>query len=264
VAQYLINQFEVCYLNNLTSLFPRSPITINRLLGRVFKLRSGDYDAFYGKSRGLAGPNDALYLWDRWLGSNREQVPASLEAEADVAIKQFFGALQDLYGLPVVNKINRLNTCANLVGSVLPNAYFLCMQRDPLLLAQSLYIARDYISGDMSTPYGVQHSDPIPDDPAEDVCRQVIFHEDQALHQQQLLGSDRFEFFSYEDFCRNPAGLSELLASKFSSMRYRASRSSDWQTFEVSNKRKLPEEIFQRLRSRLAELEAGKITCRNL
>lgn len=264
VAQYLINQFDVCYLNNLTSVFPRAPITINKLLGSFLQLGPGDYDAFYGKSRGLAGPNDALYIWDRWLGSDRDRVPTSLEPGAEIAIAQFFGALQASYELPVVNKVNRLNTCADLISNALPNAYFLCMQRDPLLLAQSLYIARDFISGDMATPYGVQHSDSVTNDPVEDVCRQVVFHENQALHQQELLGSDKFEFISYEGFCRNPAGLRELLSGKFPDLQYRSDRSSNSQSFEISNKRKLPEYIFERMQARLDELNAGTISCRHL
>jgi hypothetical protein len=72
VAQYLINTFDVCYLNNLTALFPNSPITANVLFGRMARLGAGDYDAFYGKSRGLSGANDGLYIWDRWLGSDRD------------------------------------------------------------------------------------------------------------------------------------------------------------------------------------------------
>jgi hypothetical protein len=262
VAQYLINQFDVCYLNNLTSLFPRSPIVINKMLGRFFKLRPGDYDAFYGKSRGLAGPNDALSIWDRWLGRDRDRVPTALEPGADIAIEQFFGALNDLYGLPVVNKVNRLNTCAHLVSDLLPNAQFLCMQRDPLLLAQSLYVARDFISGNMEAAYGVQHANSVDDDPVEDVCRQVLFHESQAQREQELIGKDRFEFISYEAFCKNPRGLTNHLAEKHAEMALRAGDMPESQSFTISDKRKLPEDIFERMRSRLSELGAGHISCR--
>lgn len=262
VAQYLINTFNVCYLNNLTSLFPRSPIIINKLLGKlVAALREGEYDAFYGKSSGVLGVNDALYIWDRWLGREREQVPDSLEPGAEGGMKRFFGALQSLYRLPVVNKVNRLNTCAHLVSRVLPNARFLCLQRDPVMLAQSLYIARRDIVGDMSVAYGVQHPDAV-EDPVEDVCRQVLFHEEQARGQQRLLGDETFTVFSYEGFCKNPLGLICFLDREYPELTRRDDERSEPRSFDVSNERKLPQRIFGQMQMRLSELGAGNVNCR--
>ena len=262
VAQYLINTFDVCYLNNLTSLFPRSPISANKLLGKFFPLQPGDYEAFYGKSRRLSGANDGLPIWDRWLGSDRDRVPTTLEPGAGESMRQFFGALDNLYHLPVVNKVNRLNTCAHLVSDELQNVRFLCLQRDPLLLAQSLYVARGYISGNLQSAYGVQHPDANFDDPIEDVCRQVIFHENHARRQQELLGTDKFAVISYEAFCRNPSGLAEILIKEHPELKIRDIESSAIQSFEVSDKRKLPEQVFEQMRQRLAELDAGNINCR--
>lgn len=262
VAQYLINTFDVCYLNNLTSMFPRSPISINKLLGKFLPLRPGDYDAFYGKSRGLAGANDALYIWDRWLGSRRDRVPTALKPGAGESMKQFFGALENLYHLPLVNKVNRLNTCAHLVSNELKNVHFLCLQRDPLLLAQSLFVARSYISGDMQSAYGVQHPDAEIDDPIEDVCRQVLFHENQARRQQELLGTDKFSVISYEDFCRDPAALAELLTKEHPELRARNNEGPITRSFEIANKRKLPDHVFEQMRQRLSELGAGNVSCR--
>lgn len=246
VAQYLINNLDVAYLNNLTSLFPRSPIQANRKLGRWVKPRHGDYEAFYGKSRGLAGANDALYLWDRWLGSARNTIPERLEPGADVAMPQFFGALEDLYGQPVVNKVNRLNTCAHLVAEHLPNARFICIRRDPLYLAQSLYIARKRIVGDSSVAYGVQH-EPVSDDPVEDVCLQVRFHDEQSQRQQQRLGAARFEIVAYEKFCENPAGFLDSLLASHSGMTKRVSGQLAGGRFDVSNERRIPKAEFDRM-----------------
>lgn len=264
VAQYLINTLDVCYLNNLTSLFPRSPISINKLLGTFVPLRAGAYDAFYGKSRRLSGANDGLYIWDRWLGSDRDRVPTGLEPGVGESMRRFFGALENLYHRPVVNKVNRLNTCAYLVSNELSNVRFICLQRDPLLLAQSLYIARGYISGDMSAAYGVQHSDSVADDPVEDVCRQVLYHENQTSQQQDLLGVEKFTVISYEQFCQNPAGLSELLVQEYPNLRRRGAESTEPQSFDISSSRRIPENKFEQMRTRLAELGAGKVSCRPL
>jgi len=259
VAQYLINNLDVCYLNNLTSLFPRSPIYANRLLGKWIRNKKGDYEAFYGKSRSLSGSNDALYIWDRWLGSNREIVPDRLDSGPGQQMRQFFAAVEDLYNRPIVNKVNRLNTCANLVAEYLSNVQFVCVMRAPLFLAQSLYVARNEIMGDLSSAYGVEHH-PRSSDPVEDVCLQVIFHEHQAQRQLDLLGPKRFSLISYEQFCQNPQGLLEHLSHEHAELTLRVENNPPATSFSVSDKRRLPESIFEQMRECLRELGAGRIT----
>lgn len=263
VAQFLINTFHVSYFNNLTSLFPRSPITAIKRFGSMAPLRAGDYDAFYGKSRGLSGANDALYIWDRWLGSDRGVVPDALAPGATQSISKFFGAVEQVYKLPMVNKVNRLNTCAHLISEALPNVSFVCLYRNPLNLAQSLYIARREISGSLRAAYGVQHDVTAPDDPVEDVCQQVLFHERHAQEQQERLGIDRFSIISYESFCRNPNGLVEMVARQHPSLEMRKPNSERMESFAISDRRKLPDEIIDRMQQRLKELGAGKVTCQN-
>lgn len=250
VAQYLINNLDVGYLNNLTSLFPRSPIFANKVFGRFIKNKVGDYEAFYGKSRGLSGVNDALYIWDRWLGNNREAVPEHLVCGSGAQMREFFGAVEQLYDLPIVNKVNGLNTCANLVAEHLPNARFICVKRDPLYLAQSLYIARTKIIGDISSAYGIQHH-PTNSDPVEDVCLQVIFYDQQARRQRDLLGEDRFVVVSYEEFCEEPRRFLDSYLSVQPLLERRKELKSEADKFTVSRTRRLPKEVFERLRDRL-------------
>jgi len=258
VAQHLINSFDVGYLNNLSSLFPRSPIYANKVFGTRIKQNIGDYDAFYGKSRSLSGANDGLYVWDRWLGGNREAIPGQLVSDSGPRMRKFFGAMENLYNRPIVNKVNRLNTCAILVAEHLPNAQFICVRRDPLFLAQSLYIARSEIMGDLNSAYGVRHH-PRSSDPVEDVCLQVIFHERQAQRQLATLGSARFLIVSYEGFCRNPQELLERISREHADLKFRANAKPD-ASFSVSEKRRLPESILERMRERLSALYTDRIT----
>ena len=226
VAQYLINRFSVGYLNNLTSLFPRSPIAANRLFMSADSFRRGDYRAFYGKSRKLSGANDGLYIWDRWLGPDRARVPERL-LKSHSELSEFFGALMDFVDRPIVNKINRLNTCANLVVDELENVSFVCLHRDPLFLAQSLYLARTEILGDVNSPYGTEHDNRHLDDPIEDVCQQVLFHEQCARKQRQILGEDRFSIVSYDSFCEAPEAFAMAIAARFPTLELREDAAID-------------------------------------
>ncbi len=249
VGQYLIDTLHVGYVNNLTSLFPRSPIVANRVFGRWTRRSRAGYRAFYGKSRGLGGVNDGLYLWDRWLGDDRYSVPERLNDRA--GITEFFGAMQADQGQPTVNKVNRLCTCAHLVVDALPKVLIVCLRRDPVFLAQSLLVAREKLMGDMTRPYGVMHPDRIPEDPIEDVCRQVAFYQRICEEQQRRIGGERFLWIDYEAFCRDPGLLVEAVTRRFPEVQIRPDALSRTDGFTVSDRRTLDADTMTAIETRL-------------
>jgi len=212
VALALIRCLPVSYWNNLTALFPRAPISANLLFGRPLRPDSVSLENYYGRTRGAAGPNDGLHLWDRWLGGDRTRSPERIAPEAGAAMARFFGAWEAALGGPLVAKNNSLNGCAALVGEWLPGARFLCLRREPLWLAQSLLEARRLIHGDPSRSYGIDDPDRAPAlDPFADVARHVRFLAAQAERQRAALGP-RFLDLSYEAFCADPVEVVSRLA----------------------------------------------------
>ena len=122
-------------------------------------------------------------------------------------MKRFFSAFEAHNKLPVICKVNRLDCCASLVAEVLSSAKFICLQRDPVNLALSLYRARKDITGNMDIPYGVNFSSKIANfkgNPLRDVAEQVRFHIQVGLEQFNKIGPNRFKFIKYESFCKNP------------------------------------------------------------
>jgi len=256
VTQVLVNHLPVRYLNNLTAVFPRSPIIANQLFGRLVKPRPTSYSSYYGKSDYLSGPNDALYIWDRWLGNDRSRIRESLNAEEKLEMTHFFGAFQMAYPGPLLNKNNNLNVQANAVADALDNAYFLCMTRDPLYLAQSLYLARLDIHGNADAAYGIhdpnRQSTP---DVFDDVCRQVLFHHRKIQQQQALIGPERFWIIPYEQFCSEPSALVAQVFEKIlkTSIRIEELRKT-LSKFEISNRTKVDHEIFERIQNTMVRL----------
>jgi len=68
----------LAYFNNLTSVFPGAPITVNKLITNPFRNSQVVSTSYFGRTRGWHGPHDALGLWDRWLGSDRTQLLATI------------------------------------------------------------------------------------------------------------------------------------------------------------------------------------------
>ncbi|MGH8250847.1 MAG: sulfotransferase, partial [Steroidobacteraceae bacterium] len=155
-AQLLIHGLPVSYFSNLTSVFPRAPLTAESLFGRRPPPAAAAFRSFYGRTSGWSGPNDALYLWDRWFGSERTRVPRALAPRARQAMAAFFGARERQTGLPALGKNNALNASAHFVAEALPTAVFICLQRSRVPLAASLLKAQLEIHGSAGIAYDLE------------------------------------------------------------------------------------------------------------
>jgi hypothetical protein len=260
VAQVLIKHLPVCFLNNLTAVFQRSPITAKRLFGKILRKNQTNYHSYYGKTANFSGPNDALYIWDRWLGKDRTIVPVSLNEEQKTAMAQFFGALQEAFQKPFLNKNNSLDTCAKLVAESLDNSYFICITREPVYLAQSLLKARMEIHGDLNVPYGLQNSVKSVKtgstlDPISDVCEQVLFHEQAIREQQRIIGDERFWIVSYEEFCENPTDLVKRVSEEILHQSLQSEKIDlVLKPFQNANHVKIETETFRKIQKTLYKL----------
>ncbi len=214
LSQVLLHHLPVTYINNLTAVFPRAPIIANRVFGPLLRKPNVIYRSFYGRTNGFAAENDALHIWDRWLGSDRYALPTRLDASTVDAMRRFFAAYEDAFGRPVLNKNNALATGADLIAEALPTAHFLVIRRDPAFTVQSILGARETIQGSRERPYGV--SDPARrdhcGDPITEVCVQVLYHERRIEEQRRKIDPRRFWVIEYEDFCRAPYAVVERVA----------------------------------------------------
>jgi hypothetical protein len=254
VANAIARATKTSYFTNMTAVFPRAPITASRLFRAAPRNAKLTLRSHYGRTAGFRGWNDGLHLWDRWLGRDRQSVCQSLEERRGVEMVRFFGAFEQWTELPLVNKNNALNAHAAVVAEFLPTARFICLEREPLYLAQSLLLARSYIHGDEMTPYGLddRHRS-LASDPISDVCRQVRYHESLAAEQAARLGPDRFRILSYEDFCRDPQKAVRAIARDV----LRTSADSDRvpASLDASRSQRVPDDVFRRLRIELDSCE---------
>lgn len=258
-ALTLIRHLPVGYFTNLTSLFPRAPLTAMRLFGGPAATERRTTKSFYGRTAGLAGSNDALFLWDRWLGPDRTVVPDDLVPGGAEAMRRFFGATLALMGRPLVNKNNSLYASAHLVADALPTARFLCLRRDPLTLARSLLRARTEIHGTDREAYGLTDPASRPDeDSVESVARQVAFHERLLAAQQARLDPSRFRLVAYEEFCRDPGGFVARVAADWLGLGPGAGESARAiPPYRISERVRLSPEEDERLRAALDRRSAS-------
>ncbi|MEB2283080.1 MAG: hypothetical protein B6D46_03450 [Polyangiaceae bacterium UTPRO1] len=217
VDQILIRNLPVSYINNLTAVFPRAPVTANRIFGHLLRQPTGTLENFYGRTAGFANRNDGLHIWDRWLGSDRYHPPARLPDGVAEDMRRFFGAFEAVFGGPILNKNNALAVCADVVAAALPTARFVCIRRQPIFALQSILTAREFIQGRRQAPYGIgdpEYAGRSDVDPIEDVCAQLLYHDRRMAELQRELGADRFWIIEYEEFCRAPYAVVERVAEE--------------------------------------------------
>jgi len=255
VAQALIASLPVAYFNNLTSVFPRSPIVVNKAAPRPCRNERIEFRSFYGKSKKWFGPNDALYFWDRWLGRDRTVIPTAIDEPNRTRLVQFFGAFQEAFPQPLVAKNNNMNAYAKIVAPLLPTSIFLCLRRDPLYLAQALLKSRRDIHGSDDASYGLD--DPaqkgVTDiNPYEAVCRQVAFYQKLEREQLEALGPDRYWIVDYETFCSDPNAIVRRVAKYISrDPMCETAAAADLKPFSASRRQNLSDEEFALLTQEL-------------
>ena len=220
VFQVLCQHLDVSYLQNVTALFPRSPVVASRIYRRLFGLRrdrSVSYQNYYGKTTGMGGPSEANHIWNRWVQRDATEFRTILSAAGARQAAQFFSAFGDVDRKAIVSKNNNMNAYADVIAEAMPNALIICLRRSPDFLAQSLIQARREILGTESRGYGVRDPAKLADehDPVTSACQQVEFLDRKALDLAASLGSDRFWLIDYEDFCREPGRLVSDVSKKF-------------------------------------------------
>lgn len=265
VYQTLARYMDVSYVTNLTSLFPRSPITGSRLFRWLPQRKSADFGNFYGQTAGLSGPNDGFSLWNKWLGDDRYVPRTDLNESEQQSMRRFFDAWAKTFRKPFLNKNNRNTACLDLLARVIPQASFVVVRRNPLLVAQSLINARQQVQGDKSVGWGLHsHSSDTAADPlryVDDVCDQILEIEKQLDEQLQHVPRHRLVEITYEGFCENPASALRWISQEIPGVQLRDTLiASELRPFAVSAKITLTEDEQQRMLTRLKSRGNGTVS----
>lgn len=254
--QTLCGATRVSYFSNLSGLFRRSTITGTKLFGRRFDTPPrARFHSFYGRTSGFGGVNDGFHVWDRWLGSDRYAVtPVSADGERDM--RRFFAAWTDAFAMPLATKNNRNTICFARLAAILEPCFVVLVRRDPLYVAQSLFIARQRVQGDAAIGWGLGAND-VPadaeDDPLETVTRQVHRLDAQVDAELDRMPPGRSAVVSYERFLSDPGGVLSEVAGRMQAIwpdcfpADAVDRQRLPSSFVSANRRQLPDREFRKL-----------------
>lgn len=251
VYQVLAHCLDVSYTNNLMGLFPRSPITANRLCSPFLPARpAADFRSYFGQSSRLTGAHDGFFIWNRWLGEDRYAPKNELSELEAQQMREFFEKWGAATQRPFLNKNNRNTSCIDLLAKTLPTTRFLVVRRDPTAIVRSLIRAREQVQGDRRAPWGLLSSADSDHELGyvDDVCHQVTQIEQRLDEQLQAIASSRIIEGRYEDFCHNPEALLNCMIERIPDLRI-ASGVQIPAGFKCSTGRPLSDAEEERIRS---------------
>ncbi|MBL8814992.1 MAG: sulfotransferase [Planctomyces sp.] len=256
VYQTLARYLDVTSFSNLTSMFPKSPLTGTHLMRWLPGGREADFENYYGQTAGLHGPNDGFQIWNRWLGENRYIPRTDLSVSEQRDMRKFFSAWCRRFGKPFLNKNNRNTSCLSLLSEILPNAQMVVVRRNPIYVAQSLIKARADVQGDKSVGWGLHSSDATSSDPlsyVDDVCDQILLIEKELDEQLELISQDRIVEITYEGFCEDPHSALQFICRSIPGVKLKQNlMETELKPFTVSSGKSLTSAERDRLLTRLA------------
>lgn len=144
--QVLTDMFDVIYIDNLMTL-GREILYLSSRLSHFFYQDKPHYNyaSSFGDTLegGLHAPSEAGSLWYRWIPENRIYVDESgLSQDQKNRMILNIHALMNRYRKTLVIKNLYFSTRIRLIRSLFPEAKFLLIHREPVYIAQSIYLSR--------------------------------------------------------------------------------------------------------------------------
>ncbi|MEN8202215.1 MAG: sulfotransferase [Bacteroidota bacterium] len=263
VYQVLTHMFNVTYIDNLMTL-GRETLFFSAWLSQLFfrDRAHGSFTSAYGNTweSGLHAPSEAGALWYRWIPRELVYVDEnSLTEKNKLSMTRNIWALINRYRKPLLIKNLYFSTRISLIRSLFPEAKFILVRRDPVYIAQSIYLSR---LKNCKEPESEWWSVRFPGyegflgKPLEEqVARQV--YELDTLLKKDLVGVEKESLFeiAYEsldnELIRGP--LAEFLDSG-----YREGLDQASLDLKPSNDQRVDDQVFERLQNELDRCFAVK------
>lgn len=234
MLQWLASTGAFCYPTNLLARFYASPFLgakIQQLLvdPRYQHLeefqdlgRNGEFASSIGKTKGLLAPHEFWHFWRRFVPTYYlEPILQEQEHLVDArGLLNGLAAIKKVFGKPLALKGKMFNFNIGLLRGICPRAVFLHLKRDPAMVAQSIYVARQTNPAN-SDWFGVrppEYDQLREGDIFQQIAGQVLFTDFHLDKQLGTLPEGVVLQTDYESFCRDPGAVYRRLRLKLEAL----------------------------------------------
>jgi hypothetical protein len=218
-----------------------------------------DFQSFYGNSSHIRGHQEGGSIFAQWFHPKEHHYVDNLPDDLKRKMRDYFEIVSAVGKKPWLIKNGRNAVRINVLKRVFPEAVYIRIHRDPLLIAQSIIEGRINLKGDprkswtvKPKEWGIIKSLPYP----RQVAHQVYYIEAQIEQDLPGIPSENVLSCDYGDFCKAPFEFAYKVCERFPFIKQRANVSSELQkmTFKVSSKLRLEPDILNRIADELREL----------
>ncbi len=264
LVRHLISSgLRTSYFSNLTTstvfaLGYPLPLTTAWIVNRMGWAggRGHRFHNSYGKIDGPGAPTEGEVIWGHWFGTRYDAVaPGTISNEAASDMYRAVAGTAHILGAPFVNKTTALSLRLQAMLEVFPDAYFLRLHRDPLDIAQSIYIGRTTRYDEWLGARPPECVDMHGVELTTQVATQVFHIERRIDESVSRIGADRFLDVPYADVCDAPQ---RMLSSIVGFMKEHGVRADQVRPvpdrFEMSAGQKVDDVTYAALRRALNRL----------
>jgi Sulfotransferase family len=231
VHQVLIEYFDVGYLSNMHCAFWGTPSWVQRFTHLSPQQPRSDFRSDYGKTKGLAAPNECGEYWYRFFRRKPQYVPMN---EADPKkmkdMRKAIAILTKSFGRSIMFK-NLMNSVRlePIIG-VLPEARFIVIKRDEIAIAHSILEARKKVLGSydkwfsLEPPHVTTYSKRPGHEQVIEQIRDIYTYIDDCANK---LGQHRFITLDYKRVCLDTHGELKKLEAFFTANQIHLGRRSE-------------------------------------
>ena len=252
--QLLTNNFNVLYINNLTSIFHKYLLCGLSLSDFLYKKKSHNcFNSFLGNTNlcGLNGPSECGDFWYQWLPREKHFINENdLPIESIEQIRKVVLSAINHWNKPFVFKNLNAGQRMRLIHRAFPDAKFISINRSPLFTAQSIWNARKSagVSGnDWWSIMPKNFKKLLKLEPAQMIVAQIFFLEKQIQTDRKLFPKDNFITISYEKLCKYPDKTIEELTNIIGKDTDKLVLSNHKDKFVFEEKQKVTTDIFTEL-----------------
>ncbi|MFO7603913.1 MAG: sulfotransferase [Gammaproteobacteria bacterium] len=207
--QLVAQHFNVAYMTAPLAYAHGASNLITRLLKPILGRPKPIFTSNYGSVKGLFSPSEHAHFWYQWFPENATMghyhSPYQLDTDSYTDLRNCLDSLAAITNRPWVFKNLYIGISAGVIARILPEARFLFVRRDPMMVFQSLLRGRMQHDGQQWWSVKPPHYREWLNLPLwQQVTRQVFYSEAIPLRDLEHFAQNRVLEINYTDLCEDP------------------------------------------------------------
>ncbi len=258
--QYITHFLDVAFINNFMNLSRENPVFGFYLSDKIHRSKPhGSFESEFGDTSGsgLRAPNESLF-WYKWLPKNKHYLePSGLGRIQKKEIRDVVSSFVNIAEKPLVFKNLSFSLRLKLIKDLFPSSKIIYIKRDPVYIAQSIFLARKKLSIPPNTIWSIKPQN-YPEielmNELDLIANQVYSIEKQINSDMALFDKDKTMILKYEEFDPHSGKFIDTLSSFIGTGTRDGAKEIENAHFKPGNFRKVDKDLFDQIKEKIGSL----------